>query len=71
MKIDRESSMFQILASLNAAHSNVIIRNAMNGFIKRIGNSDNQIILCTLQSNFYSHSALVQHWYKCLETMYL
>ena len=69
MKLEHRVSMSHTFLLYNIMHSDVIIRNAMNGFVSRINASDNVLIFTIINSTYYIYSKMYQHWYSALNVI--
>ena len=52
----------------NVHHSNIIVRNCINGFMDRICMSSNLLLVTILNSNFYNDCMLSKYWCNTLYT---
>ena len=55
-------SMPATLLKYGVLHFDILVRNSITGFIKRIESSDNIIIQNIISSDFYINSAIYNHW---------
>ena len=62
MKLERRISMSQTFIHFNVLHSDVIIRKAMFGFMNRITESDNVLIVTLVNSSNYLDSSRFNYW---------
>ena len=68
MKLEYRTSMSAAFISYNVNHFNVLFRNAIFGFIKRIWRSDNSIVSTVVNSSYFSYSKLNNFWSGLLYT---
>ena len=69
MKLEHRISMSHTFLLFNIMHSDVIIRNAMNGFINRVYLSENELVCTIANSSYFTYSHMFQHWNNSLNVI--